>query len=81
MVLGSRGLEHASAVEMLQSIGQHGPVDLSEEPRVDVYDPVWVDAEKVAIVGEVMYRAKREAVDHCRSAERIAVFDNMRGLE
>jgi aminoglycoside phosphotransferase len=73
-------VEHARAVEMLEAVRQHWSIDLVEEPRVDMDDAIRVDAEKVAVVGQMVDRAEGESVDHGRSAAPIAVFDDVRCL-
>lgn len=68
-------------MKMLQAVREHRPVDLVQEPCVDVHRAVGVDAEQIAVVGQVMDCAQREAVDHCCAAERVTVLDDVRRLE
>lgn len=77
----SNWLQDARAVEMLDAVLEHRSVDLVQQPIVDVHDAVRVDAEKVAVVREVMDGAESEAVDHGGTTERVAVFDDVRGLQ
>ncbi|MCP9489689.1 MAG: hypothetical protein MSC31_07400 [Solirubrobacteraceae bacterium MAG38_C4-C5] len=48
---------------------------------MDVDDAVGIDAQEVAVVGQVVDRAQGQAVDHGRAAERITVLDGVRRLE
>jgi len=42
---------------------------------------VWRDPEQVAVVGDMVDRAQGNAVDDRRRAQRVAVFDDVRGLQ
>ncbi len=68
-------------MELLQAASQHRAVDLVEEAPRDVHAAGGVDAEEVAVVGEVVDRAQRYAVDDDRDAARIAVVDDVRRLQ
>jgi hypothetical protein len=43
--------------------------------------PIRVDAEEVAVVREVVDGAESDAVDDRGTAERVAVFNDVRGLQ
>jgi hypothetical protein len=50
-------------MEALQPLGEHRPVTLVAQAPCDVDDSAGIDPEQVAVVGEVMDRAKSQAVD------------------
>jgi hypothetical protein len=68
-------------VEPLQPDAQHGPVDLLQQSGGDVDDAVGRDAEEVAVVGEMMDGAQRDAVDDGGSTLWVAVLDDVCRLE
>jgi hypothetical protein len=70
-----------AAVEALQAGAQHRPVDLAQQPAGDVDDTRGVDAEQVAVEGEVVDRAQRDAVDDRGDAFLLDVGDDVRGLD
>jgi len=63
MLLGAARQRDARTVKTLKTGAKHWSVDLSQHTGGDVYDSVWIDAEQVAVEGEMMDRAQRETVD------------------
>ena len=68
-------------MEKLNPVLEHRSIDLVQQPIVNMHHAIGVDAEKVAVVPEVVDGAEREAVDDGGTAKRIAVFDDVRGLQ
>ena len=56
-VLGATGQLDGPAVETLEALSQHWAVDLSAKTGSDVHDAAWIDAQDVAVVGEMVNRA------------------------
>jgi hypothetical protein len=68
-------------VKSLQADAQHRPIDLFEEAARDVHDSVRRDPEQVAVIREVVDCAEGDPVDHGCGATRVAVLDDVRGLQ
>ena len=68
-------------MELLQATSEHRAVDLVEQTPRDVDDAAGIDAEEVSVVGKMVDRAQRDAVDDDRGAARIAVVDDVRRLQ
>jgi hypothetical protein len=64
VICTARRLQDPRTVEALQALPQHGPVVFFADGSADVDDFRRIDVEEIAVIGEVMDRAKREAVDH-----------------
>ena len=69
------------AVEALQAGREHRAIDLVQQSSGDVHDTRWIDAEQVAVVGEVVDRAERDPVDHGGDPLGASVLDDVGRLD
>ena len=81
MIRTTRWLGDPPPVEALETLTQHRPVVLLADASGDVNNSSRVDAEEIAIVGEVMDCAEGEAVDHGRHSFGQRVGDDMSCLD
>jgi hypothetical protein len=71
----------AVPVEALETLPKHGTIDLSAQPWCDVDDATRVDAQDIAIVGKMVDRAERQAIDDRGDSLGICVVDDVGRLD
>ena len=68
-------------VKTLQPDAKHRPVDLLQQASGDVDHSVRCDAQEVAVICQMVNRAKSDPVDDSRITAGIAVLDDVGRLE
>ena len=71
----------APALEALQAMLEHRPVDLLQHVEAHRDLEVGRDADDVGVERGVMQRAEREAVGNYRLAGRVAIREDVGGLQ
>jgi hypothetical protein len=69
------------AVEALEAVLEHRAVSLPEHVSANVHDQVGPDADDVAVEGRVVEGTQGQAVGDLRLAERVAIRQDVRGVE
>lgn len=64
-------------MKALQALSKHWPVDLVQQSTGYVHYAVRSDTHQVAVIGEVVNRTEREAVDDRRDSARASIFDDV----
>ncbi len=67
-------------MEPLQSLTEHRAVPLFQKAASNVDNAVRIDPHQVAVVREMVNRAKCQAVNNCSDPSDVGVFHNVRGL-
>ena len=68
-------------MEPLKAGLEHRSIDFVEKLPRDVHHARRINSQEVAVVREVVNRAKRNAVDDRRVSEWVAVVDDVRRLQ
>ena len=71
----------ARAVEALEAMAEHGPVGLAENGGLHLDLEIGANAEQVAVERRVVQRAESQAVRHHGLAARVAIGQDVGGLE
>ena len=68
-------------MKRLDAATKHWAIPLSEQPLADMDNAQRIDSHQVSVVGTVVNRAQREAIDHCSNPLRVDVAHDVAGLE